>query len=44
MIYAMGSIGLLGFLVWSYILASSYSDIRLIYFAICWNSLTLIST
>ena len=44
MLYAMGSIGLLGFLVWSYISASSYSDIRLIYFAICWNSLTLIST
>lgn len=44
MLYAMGSIGLLGFLVWSWLLASPYSDIRLIYFAICWDSLVLINT
>lgn len=40
------SIGILGFIVWSYILmASPYSDIRnIINFAICWDSLVLIST
>ena len=42
----MMSIGILGFIVWSCILmASPYSDIRnIINFAICWNSLVLIST
>lgn len=42
----MLSIGVLGFIVWSWVLASSYSNIRLyiIYFAICWNGLTLIGT
>jgi hypothetical protein len=44
MLYAMASIGFLGFLVWSWFLASSYSDIRFIYFAICWNGLVLIDT
>ena len=46
MVYAMMSIGVLGFLVWSWILmASPYSDIRnIINLAICWNSLVLIST
>lgn len=46
MVYAMMSIGVLGFVVWSCILmASPYSDIRnTINFAICWNSLVLIST
>ena len=45
MVYAMLSIGVLGFIVWSCVLASPYSDIRnLINFAICWNSLVLINT
>jgi LAGLIDADG endonuclease len=46
MVYAMLSIGVLGFIVWSWILASSYRNMRLfiIYFAICWNGSTLIGT
>ena len=45
MVYAMLSIGILGFIVWSYALALPYSDIsNLINFAICWNSLVLINT
>lgn len=46
MVYAMMSIGILGFIVWSFLMmASPYSDIRnIINFAICWNSLVLIST
>jgi hypothetical protein len=45
MIYAMISIGLLGFIVWSfYMMALLYSDIEVINFAICWNSSTLMST
>lgn len=46
MVYAMMSIGILGFIVWSWVtMASPYSDIRnIINFAICWNSLVLIST
>ena len=46
MVYAMMSIGVLGFIVWSWVMmASPYSDIRTkINFAICWNSLVLIST
>ena len=42
----MMSIGILGFIVWSWVtMASPYSDIgNIIYFAICWNSLVLIST
>ena len=41
----MMSIGILGFIVWSCLMASPYSDIRnLINLAICWNSLVLIST
>ena len=39
------SIGILGFIVWSWVLASPYSDMRIyIYFAICWNGLVLIGT
>jgi hypothetical protein len=46
MVYAMMSIGILGFVVWSFVMmASPYSDIgNIINFAICWNSLVLIST
>jgi len=46
MVYAMMSIGVLGFVVWSWVMmASPYSDIgNIINFAICWNSLVLIST
>jgi hypothetical protein len=39
------SIGVLGFVVWSCVMASPYSDMRnIINLAICWNSLVLIST
>jgi hypothetical protein len=45
MVYAMMSIGILGFIVWSWILASPLSDMRIfIYFAISWNGLVLIGT
>lgn len=45
MVYAMMSIGILGFIVWSFKMASPYSDIRnLINLAICWNSLVVINT
>ena len=45
MVYAMMSIGVLGFVVWSWILASPHSDMgSYIYFAICWNGLVLIGT
>jgi hypothetical protein len=39
------SIGILGFIVWSYVMASPYSDIRNLFnFAVCWNILVLINT
>ena len=46
MVYAMMSIGILGFVVWSWVLASPCSDIGIyfIYLAICWNGLVLIGT
>ena len=45
MLYAMMSIGVLGFVVWSWILASPHGDMwNYIYFAICWNGLVLIGT
>ena len=41
----MMSIGILGFIVWSWVLASPHSDMWIyIYFAICWDSLVLIGT
>jgi hypothetical protein len=45
MVYAMLSIGLLGFIVWSFIMmALLISNFEVINFAICWNSFTLINT
>ena len=46
MVYAMMSIGVLGFVVWSWVLASPHSDmwIYIVYFAICWDGLVLIGT
>jgi len=45
MVYAMMSIGVLGFVVWSWILASPHSDMRIfINFAVSWNGLVLIGT
>ena len=44
MVYAMMSIGVLGFIVWSLVLASLYGDMKsyIFYFAICWNGLGLL--
>ena len=46
MVYAMMSIGVLGFIVWSWFLASPHSNMSayIINFAICWNGLVLIGT
>ena len=44
MVYAMCSIGILGFVVWSQWLAFLIGDYEVINFAICWNSLMSIST
>ncbi|RYE15461.1 MAG: hypothetical protein EOP34_03145 [Rickettsiales bacterium] len=42
MLYAMLSIGLLGLIVWSFLtMALSYREVRVINFAICWNSYLL---
>lgn len=43
-VYAMMSIGVLGFVVWSQWLASPFSDLGVTNFAICWNVLVLIGT
>lgn len=44
MVYAMLSIGVLGFIVWSYTVALPYCEVGVINLAICWNSLTLVGT
>ena len=44
MVYAMMSIGVLGFVVWSWFMASPYSNISVYFFAICLDSFMLIST
>ena len=44
MVYAMMSIGVLGFVVWSQELAFLFSDLEITNFAICWNSLVLLGT
>jgi len=44
MVYAMLSIGVLGFIVWSQEVASLIINYKVIYFAICWNNLVLIGT
>ena len=44
MVYAMMSIGVLGFVVWSQWLAFLMGDYKVINFAMCWNSLVPIST
>ena len=44
MVYAMISIGLLGFIVWSQVMAFLCCEIQVINFAIYWNSLVLLGT
>lgn len=44
MIYAIGSIGLLGFLVWSQLMAFHYREIMVINITICWNGAYLLVT
>lgn len=43
MVYALASIGILGFIVWS-CMALLYCEVGVINFAICWNGLVLIGT
>ena len=44
MIYAMGSIGLLGFLVWSQWMAFLKREFKVINTTICWKGLKLLNT
>lgn len=44
MVYAMFSIGILGFLVWSYLVGLFHCEMIVINIAKCWNSLVLTST
>jgi hypothetical protein len=44
MVYAVASIAILGFIVWSQMVALPYCEVRVINFAICWNSSVLIGT
>lgn len=45
MVYAMFSIGILGFIVWSFVMmASLYGDVEVKNIAICWNGLVLVGT
>jgi hypothetical protein len=47
MVYAIASIGILGFIVWSFYtmwMALLYREVGVINFAVCWNSSTEIST
>jgi hypothetical protein len=44
MVYAMMSIGVLGFVVWSLVVASLYREVEVINFAVCWKSLMPIGT
>src|ERR1700742_4509128 len=44
MVYAMFSIGILGFLVWSQMVALLHCEVEVINLAVCWNSLVLKST
>ena len=40
MVYAMFSIGILGFIVWSQMVGLLHSDMEVINIAICWNGFT----